>query len=277
MFLLLDWANSHPGRIVWIAGNHDIAFSHDEQTGDFTSSVKPSEFLDVLNCNDSLKGFRQQIGKFFIDLSNSLPRAILFPDGTLVTHGGFPLVDKQESAKSLATKDEFVAWLNTPECLQDFTWARISRYPKRQPNRSSKGCSYGFKDFESLCSLQPLWLQVKRMITGHEHPETGWEDFPTYQINPAVTINGFGFDAYLDAPAKFRKYKPRLVVGRCQRDRLPQKIGIEYDITELAKIYPPVPTEILPETSADTPEGEEISIPEPMPLDSINPQLIDQS
>lgn len=238
-FLLLKWARQHPEQIIWLAGNHDIAFSYDKEQKQFVSSVRPSEFLHLLNLDDEMQSFRKPLGDFLVKLSAMLPRAVLFPDGLLATHGGFPLVDKQEEAKGLSSPEDFMSWLNSEKCLQDFTWTRITRYPKRAPNRSSKGCSYGFQDFDSFCNLKPELFPVKRMVTGHEHPATGWEEFPTYKNNPALTICGFGFDYMLDAPAKFYKYKSRLVCGRYRRDSLPEKIEVEYSLAELHKFYQP--------------------------------------
>ena len=278
LFLLMQWAREYPERIIWLAGNHDIAFTWLEEERKFISSVRPSEFLDFLNIDDTMSGFRKLLGDFLIKVTNNLPRAVLFPDGLLASHGGFPLVDKQEAAKALETKESFFDWLNTPECLQDFTWTRITRYPKRQPNRSSKGCSYGFKDFEALCSLKPEWFPAKRLLTGHEHPEFGWEDFPTYLNNPAATICGFGFDYMLDAPAKFHKYKHKLVMGRYQLDSLPQKIEVAYNGEDLAKLYPPAPVEVseseVIETMTESPElpPVELTVEE---VSQANPQSFD--
>ena len=98
MFLLLDWALRHPGHVLWVAGNHDLAFAFDAGAARFVSRVQPAEFLDVLNADDSLSGIRIELGRFFIELTAQLPRAALFPDGLLMTHGGIPLRDLQEQS-----------------------------------------------------------------------------------------------------------------------------------------------------------------------------------
>jgi hypothetical protein len=257
-FLLLQWAKEHPERIIWLAGNHDIAFTYDNQQKQFVSSVRPSEFLDFLNIDDEMQSFRKLLGDFLVKLSGMLPRAVLFPDGLLATHGGFPLVDKQESAKNFYKVEEIMTWLNSPECLQDFTWTRIAKYPKRSPNRSSKGCSYGFQDFEAFCNLKPDLFPVKRMITGHEHPETGWQEFSSYILNPSATICGFGFDYMLEAPEKFYRYKPKLMLGRYRKDQLPEPIEIDYSVEELHKFYPPIkPNDPMTSATIDPPVVDE--------------------
>jgi hypothetical protein len=238
-FLILKWAQAHPERIIWLAGNHDIAFSYNKVNHRFDSSVDPSEFLDFLNTEDEMQSFRKLLGEFLVKLSGILPRAVLFPDGLLATHGGFPLCDLQEQGKQMASREAFLEWLASPPCLQDFTWTRITVWPKKALDRPSKGCEYGFKDFEAFCDLKPEWFPVKRMLTGHEHPETGWEDFPTYKRYPAATICGFGFDYLIHGPGKFRKYKPRLILGRYRLNLLPERVEIDYSLSELQKFYPP--------------------------------------
>jgi hypothetical protein len=152
--------------------------------------------------------------------------------------------------------DDYLSWLNSPECLQDFTWTRINKNRKRLPNRTTKGCSYGYTDFEAFCALKPDLFPVKRMVTGHEHPTSGWEVMESYQTNPAVTMTGFGFDATLEAPFKFYNYKHKLIAGRYRLNELPEAIEIEYCEGELRQLYP------LPEVSlksSGTDQSEELS------------------
>ncbi len=239
LFLLLSWAEQYPGRIAWIAGNHDIGLYFDEEDRVFRSSVMPAEILDYLNQED--EGSREQrhaIGRLIIRLAAMLPRAILFPDGLLATHGGFPLTDLHEQGLSTTNQEEYLEWLNSDACLQDFTWTRITKYRKRMPNRMSTGCSYGFKDFEAFCGLHPEWFPVKRMITGHEHPEKGWVAFADYVLNPACTIVGFGYDPYYEGPTDMPPYRETLVTARYRRDALPEKIDISYSIDGLKFFYP---------------------------------------
>jgi hypothetical protein len=243
VFLLLSWAKQYPNRIVWIAGNHDIALKVQEGEADFQSAVSPAEILEFINESDDFLGFRHEIGKLLIQISSRLPRALLFPDGLLVTHGGFPLTDLQEQGKLAVDFPSYMEWLNTAACLQDFTWTRITKYRKRMPNRMSTGCSYGFMDFEAFCDLQPTLFPVKRMITGHEHPDQGWLEFADYQKNPAVTITGFGYEPYYTGPADLPPYRSTLLVGRYRKDALPEKIEIEYSVEKLKQFYPVIQME----------------------------------
>ena len=148
LWYLLNLANDYPQRILWIAGNHDVGITYTEQSDQFHSTVYPSEFINHLNHIDSWAPFRRMFGLEYIELVANLPRAVLLPDGTLITHGGFPLIDLQDQ---LSDTNNNVAWLNSANALQDFTWTRISRYKMKLPNRASTGCSYGFDDFAKFC------------------------------------------------------------------------------------------------------------------------------
>lgn len=224
-FLLLRWAREYPGRIAWIAGNHDIALSHDAESGEFRSSVVPSEFVELLNRGDDMTEFRRAVGRHFIAVTSRLPRAIVFPDGMLATHGGFPHVDRQQETVNVTTRDAFLEWLNSALCLQDFTWTRITRYPRKTPNRYNTGCEYGFKDFEAFCALYAKWLPeqpVQRLITGHEHPRNGCCTFEAYKQNPAISLSGFGFDDIAEGRERFANYREELIVARYRKDSLPE-------------------------------------------------------
>ena len=241
IFLLLDWGLRHPGRLAWIAGNHDIAFSFNEQ-GVFTSKVSPAELLHDLNAKDTFSGTRLRIGRFFVTMAAQLPRALLFPDGLLATHGGFPLSDLQAQGQETADEPAFLEWLNSEACLKDFTWTRINRAPKRLPDRYSSGSQYGFKDFEAFCQLKPDWFPVTHLVTGHEHPANGFELHPTYKINPAVTLLGMGVDEITG------KYSDHLHLGQGVAGSVPQVIPVPVDRGELAMLRgEPLPPE--PETA----------------------------
>jgi hypothetical protein len=229
IFLMLEWGLRNPGRLAWIAGNHDVAFSCDDH-GVFTSQVSPAEFLTELNARDLFSGTRQQIGHFFIDMAHRLPRALLFPDGLLATHGGFPLSDLQTQGQAITEEQSYFDWLNSEACLKDFTWTRINRVPKRLPDRYSSGAQYGFKDFEAFCQLKPQWFPVTHMVTGHEHPANGFDLHPTYRVNRAVTLLGMGLDEITGS------YNDNLYLGRGVTGAVPEVIAVPVDRLELAML-----------------------------------------
>jgi hypothetical protein len=255
VFLLLEWGLRHPGRLAWIAGNHDVAFDLPEGAAHFTSIVSPAELLDVLNRDDAMHGFRRQLGRFFVELGRRLPRALLFPDGLLATHGGMPLVDLQAQASAIADEAAYMDWLNSPACLKDFTWTRISRVPKRIPDRYSTGAQYGFKDFEAFCALRPEWFPVQRMITGHEHPADGFAVHATYKVNPALTLVGFGFDDLKPFPAAYQHYTETLHIAQGQTGALPVVLSVPVDREELNWMYPAEPATIPGAKAAEPSAG----------------------
>lgn len=256
IFLLLEWGLRHPGRLAWIAGNHDIAFSHDAH-GVFRSVVSPAELLTQLNTNDTFAGTRRRIGQFFVKMAQGLPRALLFPDGLLATHGGFPLSDLHAQGQAAADEQAYLAWLNSEACLKDFTWSRINRAPKKLPDRYSSGSQYGFKDFEAFCQLKPEWFPVTHMVTGHEHPANGFELHPTYKVNRALTLLGMGVDEFTG------KYNDHLHLGQGVAGSVPNVIPVPVDRGELAMMR----GEPLPEApaagSAPAPESTTAAAPEP--------------
>lgn len=237
LFLLLEWGLNRPRRLAWIAGNHDIALAMNDR-GEFTSTVIPSEFLKVLNKADLLRSFREAVGRFFITLAQKLPRAILFPDGLLVTHGGFPLSDLHAQGNATENCSSYLDWLNSDACLQDFTWTRIHRAPKKLPDRYSSGSQYGYRDFEAFCNLKPDWFPVRRMITGHEHPKDGYALHATYQTNPALTLVGFGFDDLRSSGWQACEYyRDTLFFAQGVANELPRVIELRVDRESLRDFF----------------------------------------
>ncbi len=277
IFLLLEWGLRHPGRLAWIAGNHDIAFSHDAH-GVFRSVVSPAELLTELNANDTFAGTRRRIGQFFVKMAQGLPRALLFPDGLLATHGGFPLSDLHPQGQAAADEQAYLAWLNSEACLKDFTWSRINRAPKKLPDRYSSGSQYGFKDFEAFCHLKTEWFSVTHMVTGHEHPANGFELHPTYKVNRALTLLGMGVDEFTG------KYNDHLHLGQGVAGTVPNVIPVPVDRGELAMMRgEPPPAAPVPEpasapepapaappaAAAALPAAAPVSAPEPAPVSPV--------
>jgi len=226
--LMLLTIRDYPGRVLWIAGNHDEAITLSEN-GQFIASVAPAEFTDLLNQKDSLSEKRKKLGIGFIEIAKRLPRAAFFPDGLLVTHGGFPLTDLQAKLSLVDTQESHLAWLNSHASLQDFTWTRITDWPKKIPNRTTKGCSYGFKDFASFCEVTKkiFGFQVQRLLTGHEHPIDGLDRHLPWIEHSALTIKGFGFgNNYEQAVSYTTKYDKNLIIARLTLNQIPEIIQI---------------------------------------------------
>ena len=238
LWLILYLVDRYPGRILWLAGNHDVGIVEREDKS-FASTVQPAEFVDELNKIDSWTPFRREFGREYIELVRDLPRAALSPDGTLFTHGGFPLVDLHKDLAGKATLDEKLDWLNSDKALLDFTWTRITRYQKKIPNRASTGCSYGFADFAAFCDAVKDFYPVKRLVTGHEHPAGGVDEHPAWKDHRALTLKGFGFDGnqYEKAQAFNERYQDQLVLGRCRTDDIPEVVRFPVNRDDLTDFF----------------------------------------
>ena len=168
-----------PERVCVVAGNHDEALSYDGSR--FGSSVSPSDFADFLNANLAHEWI-ERAGKLAIRLTAQAPRALFFPDGLLIAHGGFPLLDLHPA---LAEKGDW----NDPACLSDFVWARAHPKARRKmPNRFSHGSQFGYEDFADFCALSArLGRPVTHLVRGHDHVEERYAIYPAYQHHPVLT------------------------------------------------------------------------------------------
>ncbi|MBR1193809.1 metallophosphoesterase [Bradyrhizobium sp. AUGA SZCCT0240] len=170
---------AHGATICVIAGNHDESLGHDGNR--FTSNVSPSDFSEFLNNNLSDDAI-VSAGKLAIRLFANAPRALFFPDGLLVAHGGFPLADLH------CTLKETGDW-NAPSCLSDFVWARAHPTARKKlPNRFTRGSQFGHEDFSAFCSVAAfLGRPVTHMVRGHDHVEERYQLYAAYKANPVLT------------------------------------------------------------------------------------------
>ena len=169
----------HPPSVCLVAGNHDEALGYDGAR--FVATVSPSDFCDYLNENLAHEWIGRA-GKLAVRLAAGAPRALFFPDGLLVAHGGFPLADLHEHLA------ETGHW-NDPRCLVDFVWTRAHpRARKKMPNRASRGSQFGHEDFAAFCAVSTaLDRPVTHMVRGHDHVEDRYEIYPAYAATPVLT------------------------------------------------------------------------------------------
>ncbi len=168
-----------PQLVCLIAGNHDESLGYDGAR--FTATVSPADFSDFLNANLAHEWIGRA-GKLAIRLAATAPRALFFPDGLLVAHGGFPLSDLH------AALAEGLDW-NDARCLVDFVWTRAHpRARKKLPNRVSRGSQYGYEDFAAFCAAATgRGRPVTHMVRGHDHVEERYEIYPAYAETPVLT------------------------------------------------------------------------------------------
>jgi hypothetical protein len=221
-----------PLRVCVIAGNHDEALSYDGTR--FASSVSPSDFADFLNANLAHEWITRA-GKLALRLTAHAPRALFFPDGLLVAHGGFPLIDLHPALTE--TGD----W-NAPACLSDFVWSRAHPKARRKmPNRFSRGSQFGYEDFADFCALSArLGRPVTHMARGHDHVDERYAIYPAYRAHPVLTTVALSRRLNRE---QFGPYERAPTLARVVRASLPQ----------VYQLYPPAELiqEVFPQPKQD--------------------------
>ena len=124
----------------------------------------------------------ERAGKLAVRLFSRAPRALFFPDGMLVAHGGFPLADLHPKLIENAN------W-NDPACLSDFVWTRAHPTARKKfPNRFSRGSQFGYEDFGAFCAVATsLGRPVTHLVRGHDHVEERYAVYPAYHAHPVLT------------------------------------------------------------------------------------------
>lgn len=241
---LFELVVAAPELVCVIAGNHDEALSYDGER--FASSVSPSDFSEFLNANLA-DDWIVRTGKMAVRLTANAPRALFFPDGLLVVHGGFPLADLHSALS--ATGD----W-NDPKCLTDFVWARAHpKARKKMPNRFSHGSQFGYQDFADFCALSArLGRAVTHMVRGHDHVEERYAIYPAYQQHPVLTTVALSRRLPRE---QFGAYERTPTLARVRAGCLPQVHRLYPPAELVQEVYPPplLGVESRDEADASTP------------------------
>jgi len=216
-----------PERVCVIAGNHDEALSYDG--GRFTSNVSPADFAEFLNENLAHEWI-VRAGKLAVRLTAHAPRALFFPDGLLVAHGGFPLIDLHSA---LANTGDW----NDPACLSDFVWARMHPKARRKlPNRFSHGSQFGYEDFADFCALSAqLGRPVTHLVRGHDHVEERYAIYPAYQAHPVLTTVALSRRLPRE---RFGSYERAPTVARFVEASLPQVYQLHIPASIINEVFP---------------------------------------
>jgi len=213
--------------VCLMAGNHDEALGYDGAR--FFATVSPADFADLLNENLSHEWIGRA-GKLAIRLAANAPRALFFPDGLFVAHGGFPLADLHPLLAG------GLDW-NDPRCLTDFVWTRAHpRARKKLPNRVSRGSQFGYEDFAAFCAIATsLGRPVTHMVRGHDHVEERYEIPSAYAATPVLTTVALSrrlgrelFGPYVRVPT----------VARWQKGSLPQVYRMHIPEQLIRDCYP---------------------------------------
>lgn len=242
---VFELAAAHPERVCVVAGNHDEAL---RWTGErFASVVSPSDFADWLATQpQSTLGARS--GRMAIRFFERAPRALFLPDGLLVAHGGFPLVDLHAE---LAASGDF----NDPRALADFAWTRAHPKARRKlPNRSSRGSQFGREDFADFCALAGrLGRPVTHMVRGHDHVDERWA---VYYAGSDPVLTTVALSRRLPREV-FGPYARIPTVARLVPGALPQVHRLHVPEAMVRELYPEVEEEeavadAVPDAAPDT-------------------------
>ena len=227
---------ARPGRVCLVAGNHDGAL---RWTGErFTSSVSPSDFAEWLDAHpEDAQAWRA--ARLAVRLAERAPRALFLPDGLLVAHGGFPLVDLHAE---LEASGDF----NDPRALGDFVWTRAHPKARRKlPNRASRGSQWGHEDFADFCALSArLGRPVTHLVRGHDHVEERWAVYRGGTPHPVLTTVALSRRLPREL---FGTYERVPTVARWVRGALPQVHRLHVPAEAVRALYPEPPPEPLEE------------------------------
>ncbi|MGZ9031285.1 MAG: metallophosphoesterase [Burkholderiaceae bacterium] len=229
-----------PGRVCVIAGNHDEALSYDGVR--FASTVSPSDFADFLNANLAHEWI-ERVGKLAVRLTATAPRALFFPDGLLVAHAGFPLVDLHAQLAASGN------W-NDPACLSDFVWGRAHPKARRKmPNRFSRGSQFGHDDFADFCALSAtLGRPVTHMARGHDHVEERWAVYPAYRRHPILTTVALSRRLPREA---FGPHERAPTLARVIPESLPQVYQLHVPGELIHALFPPARSEAMTDETGE--------------------------
>lgn len=158
--LLIMLAHRFPGQILWLAGNHDIAFRYDETQEMFVSDVEPSEFKDWLNVHPEYKEEGRTLERIITDL----PVALVLGNHW-VTHGGVPQDDVYGDFTSFDTMSE--------QMLEDCVWSRMRDVKRKLVNRSHRGAEVGYENalgfFEHMKAV--TGITIRHIVCAHQHEQ----------------------------------------------------------------------------------------------------------
>ena len=146
--MFIQFADAHPGKVFWIAGNHDVPYQ------DRSTTAGPS----IIE-NAAMKGYEKAM--------RTLPAIAWFPNGIVATHGGWtqntfptpPLPDTQLTDK----QKQVLQTSRLKPLTADASDNELDDLPSFQP-----------EDLTYPLSPSNSPSPIKLLIRGHDHPMEGF-------------------------------------------------------------------------------------------------------
>lgn len=157
---LFIWAaKRHPGRFLWIRGNHDF-LARNETNGRFCTSVEPHEFADCLDGNPDLLEEGVALG----EIMATLPVGAVLGNVWL-SHGGV-LQDDDLGTRAFTGFSSM-----TDEMKHDLVWSRMRDVPSRLANRVGSGAEVGFRQAEAFVRriVDTDGVEIEHIVCAHQH------------------------------------------------------------------------------------------------------------
>ena len=169
VLFFLTLVKYRPGRMLWIAGNHDAALNYDNNG--FVSTVSPASFCETLNAHPEWKEFGQEL----IRLIETLPVAALFPDGLWVSHGAVPHSDVQNEIADLAALPK--------QAKTDCVSARLVDQPMKTPNRPITTHDVGYDNVIGFTKIiqEKTGVEIRHLLCAHQHKVTDGAGIAQYR------------------------------------------------------------------------------------------------
>lgn len=162
--LLIALARQYPGRILWLAGNHDVAFRYDEGTAQFASGVDPADFKDWLNKHLAEDPGLLEEGRALAHIIQNLPILLVLGDHW-VSHGGVPQSDEVENFTDFGAL--------TQPMTEDCVWSRMRDMREKLPNRSHRGAEVGYENARRFFAkvFDVTGLSLRHIVCAHQHEQ----------------------------------------------------------------------------------------------------------
>lgn len=135
--LFVEFAIEHSGKVVWIAGNHDVPGNHGMS-------------------NPAMSGFE--------DWLITLPVAAWFPNGIVATHGGW--------TKQAFPSPPIPANQLTPEQRRTLQTTRLAQFPNEANEELDNLPTFSPQDL--AYSASKGFPPIRLLIRGHDHPMEGY-------------------------------------------------------------------------------------------------------